>query len=346
MKRHIVYCICSMLLWSCTEKQEVFNDFPKVVELTEYENIYSDKEYAINTVTDMTVYNNILIAKHMNDEYAFSFIDLETQNVCRWGEIGQGNGEFLDFGLEFSVRKDSLLFTELFQRSNNKVSINEILSNQKDIFIRRDSFPYTKDFRPSRFAYLGDVKIALGSFVGSRLGLLDGTNQIINSNVEYPFQCEEIPPLYRGSVYQGSLRSNEKRHRFVISTFSSDIFEIYQLADGIVKPIFVYPFNELPPFKQRGDRYGIDNQKSIAGITYMATNDEYICFKFSSGNRLEDMKRGFESNEILCFDWDGNKVKKLTLPFAVGVFCLDKEYLYAVRSFNDENTIYRFKIPN
>jgi histidyl-tRNA synthetase len=73
----------------------------------------------------------------------------------------------------------------------------------------------------------------------------------------------------------------------------------------------------------------------------MAVSDKFICFSYSSEkNYIETMNQGF--NEILCFNWSGEKVKKYILPFTITNFCIDNNYIYGVRYYDDEIIFYRF----
>ena len=55
-------------------------------------------------------------------------------------------------------------------------------------------------------------------------------------------------------------------------------------------------------------------------------------------------RQGGVSNEVLCFDWMGNKVRKYILPFPINAFCVDEHYLYGMREYEDESVLYRFPL--
>lgn len=52
----------------------------------------------------------------------------------------------------------------------------------------------------------------------------------------------------------------------------------------------------------------------------MAVSDEMICFTYSAESYAKANKAGFISNEILCFNWKGEKIKKYLLPFPISTF--------------------------
>ncbi|MDR2679501.1 MAG: TolB-like 6-bladed beta-propeller domain-containing protein, partial [Tannerella sp.] len=112
---------------------------------------------------------------------------------------------------------------------------------------------------------------------------------------------------------------------------------------------YLSPFNHIPKIRKtpgRNSGYDIDRSNSIGGLVYMAVTNDLICFMYTAKNDIEYYKSGHLSNEILCFDWDGNKIKKYILPIPINVYslCVDNEYIYGAREYEDETVIYRFKI--
>lgn len=47
----------------------------------------------------------------------------------------------------------------------------------------------------------------------------------------------------------------------------------------------------------------------------MAVSDEMICFTYSAESYAKANKAGFISNEILCFNWKGEKIKNIYYLF-------------------------------
>jgi hypothetical protein len=145
------------------------------------------------------------------------------------------------------------------------------------------------------------------------------------------------------------MKSNIEQSKFVISTFSSDIFEIYQITDAGIVRTYLSPFNHIPKIREtpgRNSGYDIDRNRSMAGLVNMAVTNDYIYFVYTTKSDLEHYNSGFLSDEILCFDWDGKKIKKYILPIPIIAysFCVDDEYIYGIGEYEDETVIYRFKI--
>ncbi len=226
----------------------------------------------------------------------------------------------------------------------NYVLISDILENKNILDVRKEHYPYTVDFRPVKLCIVKDKKILLGAFKEGRFGVLDSANTIVDCFSEYPFDCGEVTGIYRGSVFQGKIETNSKQEKFVISIFSSDVFEIYQVSDSGMHKVYVNHFANAPQTCKKGGRYTVDFNKSIVGLMNMAVSDDFICFTYSSlyENEAGDLDK--MSSEILCFNWEGKKVKKYLLPFGINNFCIDKKYIYGVKYDDDETSFYRFKL--
>lgn len=330
---------------SCKQTTVRVDDFDKVIEITVLDSIYSDGEETLAPITDISVYDGILVAKHMRDEYNFSLIDVASGKLLqRWGKKGNGPDEYLDFGSNFVIQDSLLVFSEYMKKKIDYISIANVLKNSDSVNVRQVPYPYTVNFRPARFCFLNDWKLAVGSFEEGRFGVLDSNDSIRDFLFDDPFGYEEIKGIYRGSVFQGDIKSNDKQQKFVISTFASDVFEIYQLADNDIHRTFVSPFTNAPQIRRKGGRFGVDYDKSIAGLMKMAVSDELICFIYSSLSYTEAAAKGMASREILCFNWKGEKVKKYVLPFPVSSLCIDGRYAYVVRYQDDIAIVYRFEL--
>lgn len=334
-----------VLFFACKQSPTNINEFEQVNEITEYDCIYSDKEDALGIIVDIAIQQGILVTKHARDEYSFSFIDAGNGKMLhRWGKIGRGADEFLDFGNNFGMQDTSLVFTEQMNKRINHVSVADILGDSSTVNVLSEPFPYTADFRPMRFCLLDKFKVAVGAFKEGRLGVLDSENAIVESPFDYPFDCGEVTGIFRGSVFQSDIKSNNRQDKFVVSTFASDVFEIYQSSTDGIHRIYVSPYQNVPQVLKKGERYTVNFDQSIAGLMKMAVSDDLICFTYSSLSYTEAVGMDMESKEILCFDWEGRKIKKYILPVPISHFCVDERYIYGVRYLEDETVIYRFTL--
>jgi hypothetical protein len=299
----------------------------------------------MGSITAMAAHDSILILKHREDVYAFSFIDINNGDLLlRWGEIGNGPEEFLSFGSDMEVVDGYLIFEDHLKREINYVPIEGLLSGRRPPQVVKEEYPYTRDFRPFRFSHIHAYKITLGAFTEGRLGLLDSTNTIIPGQTEDPFTYPEVTGLYRGIAFQGAIKSNSKLGRVVVSTYSSDVFEIYQLTNGAIHRTYLSPYQHIPKIQRFAEQYIVDTKNSIAGLMCAAVTEDNIYFTYSGKSQSdEDLNEG-ASDIILCFDWNGAKVKRYDLPFQINEFCVAGGYIYASWNMGDEIVISRIKL--
>ncbi len=326
---------------SCTSEKSDINVFAEKCYINEYDSIYSDVNDVLSSVTDLDVIDDVVIFKHREDEYNFSFIETKTGKLLtKWARVGNGPNEFIQLGAGFTVVDSTLVFLDIAKKKINIVEINDILRNDVKQ-IKQISYPYTREFRPMRFTLVDDLIYFLGSFEDGRLGGMNLSSDSIFMFSDFRFDCTEVPQMYRGVVYQGLLKGNNKRKKFVCMTYSSDLFEIYSYIGGNIERTFSYPHREEPKVAHVDNRFLSDYENSIVGLKKMSVSDDLICFMYSPLKNVDDSGL---SDEILCFDWEGNKVKKYILPFPIKDFCVSKEYIYGIRYVQEDLVLYRFRL--
>lgn len=344
-KIYFAFLLCSTFFACRKDNVDSVYSFDTVYKIVDYNIICSDENTPWGPITSMEIVDSILVLKHATDEYAFSFINVNNgELLCRWGRTGEGPKEFIDFGSGFEVVDSRIVFLERMKKERVSVLMSDILNQKEHLDIKRETYPYNIDFRAFGINAVGDKKIVTGGFKEGYWGIFDSQNNIIPNVVELPFDAGEVPELEKGVVFGGMLKANNKQSKFVFVTRASDVFEIYRVSDNGINRVYVSPFKHIPKtWKKRGG-YAIDYNQSIGGIKNIAVSDDLICFSLFLQNYNEAAKTDFVSNELLCFDWNGNKLKKYVLPFPIGKFCIDDTYIYGIRNFEDKIIIYRFNM--
>ena len=143
MKNNIVLLVLLFIaIVACQQSNVSIDTFDKVSEITVYDSIYSDEEDALGVITDIEIWGDVLVAKHMRDEYSFSFISVANGKLIqRWGKRGEGRDEFLDFGSGFTIKDSLLVFVEQMKKSINYASIQAILNARSIINIVKENYP-------------------------------------------------------------------------------------------------------------------------------------------------------------------------------------------------------------
>jgi hypothetical protein len=342
---YLVFTIIASLLYVSCHKESAIESFNNIEKISEYELIYSDKNDILGDVINIDIIDSIIILKHANDSCYFSLINKNNGKlVSRFGRKGRGPDEYMQIGSGFTFRDSSLVFLDNTKKEINYVLIKDILHNSKNISVKKEPYPYTASFRPFHLNLINDKKIFVGAFSEGRFGILDSLNNIVNCPFDYPYSFEEIEGLNMGVVFQSTLKSNKKHSKFVILTLISDIFEIYKVNDSNIERVYVSLFNSIPTINHRNNRYYIDSHQSISRLLNMAVSDNLIYFSYSTLSYADARDRDKASDVILSFNWEGQKHKKYLLPFSVNNFCVDENYLYGIRCYNDEIRIYQFKM--
>ena len=93
--KYILKILLFLIICDACKRSDI-DVFDIVEEITDYDSVYSDKNDVFNRITDMAILDSVLITKHMNDTYHFSFIDVNGKKIIkRLGKRGRGPGEYL-----------------------------------------------------------------------------------------------------------------------------------------------------------------------------------------------------------------------------------------------------------
>ena len=161
--KYILKILLFLIICDACKRSDI-DVFDIVEEITDYDSVYSDKNDVFNRITDMAILDNVLITKHMNDTYHFSFIDVNGKKIIkRLGKRGRGPGEYLQIGTGFTVCGSKLFFLDAMQKEINYVSISDVIENKIPYHIEKEAYPYTVDFRPRHMDVINHVKVAVGS---------------------------------------------------------------------------------------------------------------------------------------------------------------------------------------
>ncbi|MDR1340269.1 MAG: TolB-like 6-bladed beta-propeller domain-containing protein [Prevotellaceae bacterium] len=337
-----------ILLNACGKPSTDIDDFPIIHNIADYDSIYSDKNDApLGMIAGIEVVDNVIITQNMNDDYFFAFIDVDKgELLTRWGTRGQSPDEYIQISRS-TVSENRLVFIDRGKQKIIYVPLSIILKQDTAANVIKESYTDTPDFRTRYLTVIGNKKIVAGSFKEGHFGILDAENRIVSHPFDFPFNYREINGIYRGSTFQSLIKSNSKQCKFAISILCSDIFEIYQISDTGIVITYISPFKHIPQITKKPreySTYAVDYYNSISGLKDMAVSDDFICFSYSSKSYEETVNSGKGFNEILCFNWMGEKVKKYILPFNIHTFCIDNNCIYGVRYYDDEIIFYRFNM--
>lgn len=329
--------------FACSQEESVSEGFPEVINITNYE-VISDND-SLGNITDMDSFNSMIIFQQWNMKHKYSFWSISDFSLLKeWGIKGHGKDEFVDFGIRLLTDSTDLVFVCNAERKLFRVNIDSIISRDTQKAI---SYKYQYDVRekfcPIDFYPFGNRYLIMGEFFDNDryIALSDSTLKPLHF-VKRPYETESIPEQYRFRIYQGKISRMGKTQRFVVKTHASNTFTIYEIEEDSVKQIFSH-IEKLPVAGKKGRRYGLDFEKSIAGLNEMKSTNEYIYFSYIDKSYEKARLNDFKTDVILCFDKNGIKCKKYILPMQINLFCVNANILYAIEHKDSHSLLY--KIP-
>lgn len=345
-KIYILTAILTLCV-SCSTSTKRSDEFQQIIHLNNFDTIYYCHDL-LGPIVDMEIDNSILITKHALDDFCFSLFNIEQKEMIgRWGEIGDGPEMYSQIGYSMTISNDSLIFQDIAKKEINHVSITDLYlkcsTNNHHLNVNKEKYLYNKDFRPSKIYPINSQWILVGSYSSGYIKMVNSKKQIVDSDItDYPFTCDEVQHIYRGSAFQTRIKVNEKQSKCVHIFNASDIFEIYEISDSTLHRIYINEFQHIPQIKSAGGQFRVDAQNSIAGFIDCTVSDNMICFLYATGDYLTTSS----SKEILCYDWNGNKLRKYILPMNVDNICLADKHLYATIEEDNSIAIIRIKLTN
>lgn len=321
------------------------NSNSQSVSITEYDSTYIHSSVPMGEILEAAMCRNIMILKQRAEKDVFLFVDCSTGNVIKtWGRRGHGPQEFIDFGMSVDVCDSTLAFVEWGTRTLHIVNVNDIMADTNQVRISSQTYPYTRDFRPNKLYRIGDGWLALGYFANSRLGYLTGGMKEVASNIDYPFEHDDISMLYAGTVFQGKAACVESRGAII--TNMSDALEIVS-ADSmgnITKTVEVKPTISPQYTNSYGRPVNLYSENN-AGYRDVCVDAEYIYVLSDEENINSDCDgKAYTATSIVKYDWKGNLICKYKLPFPVSEICVQSTKMYGIRTDGEDVIIYSFDI--
>ena len=320
MKLYIKFSFIIIVLFASCKKSnnfEKFNNFEIVEKIIDFDSIYSDREKPLGDIYDIKIFEDVLILRN-NSDVLFSFIDVKNRKlISTFGKKGKGPGEHISVSSVMSIVDSSLMFTDDQKKEINIIPIRDLLNDTCDKNIIKTKYPYLSEFRPLKIYPIQDFYVAAGCFSKGRIGLFDKNEKIFDNNTDFPFVYDELKGIYRGLTFQSLMGTNSTQKKIALTILGTEILEIYQLNDSILERVYISPDIDKPNLKESRGQYV--NEDWISTLSNLSVNEAMITIGYASKNNEIDN----DINEILCYDWDGNKIKKYILPFNVSRYCID-----------------------
>jgi hypothetical protein len=288
----------------------------------------------------------IIIYDEKNYLNLFHLVDLEDPDrVLSFGRKGQGVNEFI-MPSDFQIIDKKTISTFDFMKKNlYKINLSIVRESNLEYdysILVKDTLWGTTKILPT--IYNSFVK--LGFYDDCMLRLNYGEMQPEKLYGEYPYKDtdeEKIENRMRGMAYQGNIRLNPGRDKFVFAVNRADIIYFYKVLqeDIILTKYYELSYPMYLPNKDGESRsvsIAANNNRTFISIS---TSDDYVYTLYSGKNMQENGMKSLEGDIIYVFDWEGNPIKKYNLNCPVTHICVnnDNSELYAFSNMPDPQLI-------
>lgn len=303
----------------------------------------------IGKVLRAKVLDDNLILLDIRDSSLITIIDLDSFHVKKQiGIRGEGPGELVSpYMLNIEEGK----------------SIGVVDMGKKEYFMfNLDSSLNFKNYLPSSIYNFKSLSlhnlltldsgsfISTGGFPNGRFGFKK-TNSEIKFLLEFPNdgKHQNGKNEIRALAYQGNFCVSRILKRFAYFTFFGGLFEIYTYKnDSILK--INQDISHLPEYTEvtQGEIQAPKYERSSKiGYLDVTSNNDFIAALYSGKTVKESLAKGFSANEIIIFDWNGNKTIKFKIDQNISNIIIDEKsrYLYSVVE-SEEISVLRFDISS
>lgn len=277
--------------------------------------------------------SSLLIYDEIGDSL-FLLVDLkENHRICRFGQKGQGDNEFLQVFSFCHTKSDSILGVyDAYRHDLREINLDKIRRGETDLpVLFKDTLASIKLFPTKYGTYLG-----LGFYEDNMLSLT-GASIGRKFFFEYPYKDERekgIPNRLRGMAYQGSLCFNCSLDKFVYAVGDAPIFMLYSVKEDRIEKTYEWVAGYPDYSTEETDEYrsapmSADNRFSF--ITAYAT-DNYVYLLYSGKSIKEAGMNAFKADVVYRLSWDAKPLDKFELDYPLTNFCVsdNDSVLYAL----------------
>lgn len=352
LKTIIIFALLSLGSISC-------NHVKKETTIKDFEQSYNLKHKAYDnelmlTIGYMQTLDSLLLITTFNTDSFCSVYSPKNnmKEVCKYGTIGNGPGEFIQPFLTYSygnsfglneINKQELAILEL-QVKNGEYTIYEQKRLKAPYKMKKDelALPDYYFIRLDSTHFVSQVCNGENSF----FSLLDQSLQPIERFGESPIQ-EKLSPHASFSRLHGHIAAKDGILFFAPNELP--YLACYQLQSGKMQKQWSFFYNKAYYGVKNGDLL-YDREKSSGMVLDLDVDKHYVYLLYLDQLLSEyDFKNPEKSlaNKILIFDHEGNAVASLHLDCRLQTMALSKDSrkLYGI-SLLPEPTIVEFDLPN
>lgn len=291
--------------------------------------------------------DSFLVLEEYGTPRLINILDLRNGQVQELISRGRGPGEMLvSWGVEIIDKSVCLFCGQL-----RKVII--LVPNKNRSFVIDEEF-FIEEKQTQRLHPLSRDQYVCLSAIGDdkRFALLDPKGKIIKKFGEYPPFINDDEVKADNDIFFSSIGSMPSGKRFVAICSHTDLFEIYDVEEGLLKR-FQGPLDI---------KLSVTNQTMGIGLMHKL-QPHYTTYHHAIANEIEfwtgfigyRFERGKEQSladqctkKIYCFDWEGKPIRILSLPYPTISFDVDWEgrVLYALELHGSNQSISTYSLES
>ncbi len=321
--------LCLFLLFSCSSNNnsKAFDDIFEEADSLNYSEMLF-KDYLWGTPMDMMYLDSSLfVFDERNESGLFHVIELDRlDSIHSFGEKGQGDNEFV-MPFDFQLINNTVVGVfDLANKSLYPVDLREVKRHlYKYPIYAKDTIANTIKLIPTIY----NTFVAQGFYDDCVFKLWGSGMNEIRSYGEYPYKDADeksIENRLRGMAYQGMIRSNPSRNKFVYAVKSANIIYFYEINPKDLVLVKKYEYN-YPKYitKVQGDARSApmapDNNKTFISL---CTSERYVYALYSGKNFKSNGLEAFSGNIMYVFDWSGKPIKKFVLNASLTQICVNR----------------------
>ena len=299
---------------SCSSKEENV----QVINCT-HKKLEGYEDYVLGKPVNMALMDSILAISDSQTNPMLHLLNIETGSYMgQYISRGQGPDEFRNIGTLERFSGDTLFLHDL----NKRLCAFFLLpkSNENDV-CWLSKFP-CRDFPHNTLLPLKDgAYIASGIYQEGKFCLMTDSGTTKKFLGVYPSRDkeeEDVPNPIKSQAYMGKIAVSPLKDRFVSFGYQADMLSFYKYEKGeilLVKEIQ----NSFPDYdygKDIKEYMGVKRSNPINYLNACAT-ENFVYLLYSGKSYEKDKLKAFMSNKIYVYNWNGEKVKTLSLDVEV-----------------------------
>ncbi len=324
--KKISFFLLFCFLFSCSNKNgtnTVMGLFPEMHSSIEKE-VTMEFDSIRNPYMIACVKGTLLLADIFQPTFMTAFDEETGKYMGNFLTKGNGPGEFIHL-LSMQKVGEKLFVWDSGSSNIGIIDINKdsIGSYTSELIPLRQDSTFISAFQV--FPLNENYFVSSGVIKGNRFAILDNQGKAISFFGEYPESDsgKEKSDVELALSNQCSYAYQSEKHILAVANGMGENIQFYNLSD-IRSPQLIKEYNYSSP------RYNVDEDGSVAfqkeniiGFTELLSSSKY-CIGFFLGEALKD-PRGYGSNKLLFFDWDGNPVKATLLSNTYSNITINEE---------------------